>query len=732
MDIEGGSSHPSQNLIDLTRNTVNHGLDNSPPGPEYSAKKKPGRPPGSRNKAKPAMPSTDGLELRNRTVSLSRDEVNEIRDYENYIPGDHDISDSDSEFRFETEAASLHRECYRKGVRNMTQLLEKKGPFTRSMVESHHPFSSSPTRRHAIVWNQAREEQLNASWESSLEKAALERPSASVPNLLGAWKLSLQLFGIDPLSLVSMYRNMEFDNSASDCFEYRGEMKRNPLWTEHFRSKLKRIMVHPFFNKDNGYRFIPIVIRWAVVCRVDDGQGFTEEEQRFLDHHHCGDLRPSVSPDSMVERFLDYQRKSKGGGLGMSRLAELMSHIADYSGIVESRPLVSIASIKIRDLTVVVKALDNLDCDTANIPCETHFLVYSDSKKARGYPVGVRELLDAYKRSWITLQRRGSSDYTEVSNEGVLHDRVPREPSIEEPTGRTAEEVQRSSRSPSTSEDGEVQDGGVVTRFSPLDDEHMHESRRALIRGQHDNEVIPAASHIEGEYSLQSRSFSMSCYDSFEGLPFAELQTSQDVSSAQPSDNGSSQDSHLSRSVFPISAPGEGHTLVRTTGPPAVLPTSRDSSQSCLGLNENITNNTTSGFLNVDDLVSGDSSRTTNIEAHPIPRRPASSNRSGLPASLPSRPVTLPSRPGILPSHSASLPPRPQKRVSEKSQGGKPTKRQNTNGGGMNAVERYLAYQKRITGEKSRPLRRRNLRPNDLQPPTGPRAGRDERAQGRK
>ncbi|KAL4722948.1 hypothetical protein ACLX1H_010188 [Fusarium chlamydosporum] len=637
MDIEGGSSRPSQNLIDLTRDTVNHGLDNNPPGPEYSAKKKPGRPPGSRNKTKPAIPSIDGLELRNRTVSLSRDEVNDIRDHEDYIPGNHDISDCDSEFRFETEAASIHREGYRKGVRNMTQLLEKKDPFTRNMVESHHPFSSSPTRRHAIVWNQAREEQLNASWESSLEKAALDRPSASVPNLLGAWKLSLQLFGIDPLSFVSMYRNMEFDNSASDCFEYRGEMKRNPLWTEHFCSKLKRIMVHPFFIKDNGYRFIPIVIRWAVVCRVDDGHGFTEEEQRFLDHHHCGDLRPSVSPDSMVERFLDYQRKFKGGGLGMSRLAELMSRIADYSGTVESRPLASIASIKTRDLAVVIKALDNLDCHTANIPCETHFLVYSDSRKARGYPVGVGELLDAYKRSWINLQRRGYSGYTEVSNAGAVHDRVPHEPSIGESTGRTTEEVQRSSRSPSICEDGEVQEEGVVASFSPLDDEHMHESRRALIRGQDDNEVLSAGSHIEGEYLHQSRSFSMSRYDSFEGLPFAGLETSQDVSSAQPSYNGSSQDSHLSRSVFPISAPGDGHTVVRTIGPPIVLPTSRDPSQSCLGLND-ITNNTTSAFLNVDDLVSGDSSRTTNVEAHPIPRRPASSNRSGLPASLPSRP----------------------------------------------------------------------------------------------
>jgi hypothetical protein len=34
--------------------------------------------------------------------------------------------------------------------------------------------------------------------------------------------MSLQLFGVDPITLISMYQHMDFDNSVSDSFEHYG------------------------------------------------------------------------------------------------------------------------------------------------------------------------------------------------------------------------------------------------------------------------------------------------------------------------------------------------------------------------------------------------------------------------------------------------------------------------------------------------------------------------------
>jgi hypothetical protein len=84
--------------------------------------------------------------------------------------GDDSDSDnnSDSDKNSESKVISEQREAYRRGVRHMTRLIKAKGPITKRTIETQRPFSRSPTRRRTAVWNQAREEGLNASWELSL------------------------------------------------------------------------------------------------------------------------------------------------------------------------------------------------------------------------------------------------------------------------------------------------------------------------------------------------------------------------------------------------------------------------------------------------------------------------------------------------------------------------------------------------------------------------------------
>ncbi|KAI1041879.1 hypothetical protein LB505_007669 [Fusarium chuoi] len=97
------------------------------------------------------------------------------------------------------------------------------------------------------TWNQAQEDELDVSWESGLVKAAVERLTDRGAYLSSIFEISYRLCNMDPLSLLSIYHNLEFDNSGSDSFMHAGQMKRNPLWTPHFCDKLKRIMTHPLF-----------------------------------------------------------------------------------------------------------------------------------------------------------------------------------------------------------------------------------------------------------------------------------------------------------------------------------------------------------------------------------------------------------------------------------------------------------------------------------------------------
>ncbi|UZP41820.1 hypothetical protein NXS19_009636 [Fusarium pseudograminearum] len=418
MNAEDEPHNPS---VDSTVHTLGQSPGTQLRSPGIGKRRKPGRPLGSKNKAKAMMPSSQGTGLRNRTVFLpwnaidisdsSEDDKNEFKDVDdNGSEWEDDTSDTE---KYESKVISEQRQAYRKGVRHMTQLIREKGPTTKRSLESRRQVSSSPAPRRTGVWNQAKEDQLNDLWEHSLDRAAMKHYSKGAHSLLTAWKMSLQLFGIDPPALISMYRHMEFENSTNECFDHHGQMKRNPLWSHEFCRKLTRIMAHPLFTNENDHRFIPILIRWAVICRVDDGHGFTELEQQLLDDV-CVNFLPSDIQESLVKRFENYQQKRKDDGRIVSRHAQLMSRIVDYSKTMKRESADSFAPVKTRDLTVIIEALDSLDRYTANMTCETYFLVYSASKRPGDYPVGLPGLSDAYKISWINLQRRRMPDYNEI------------------------------------------------------------------------------------------------------------------------------------------------------------------------------------------------------------------------------------------------------------------------------------------------------------------------------
>ncbi|GKU17711.1 unnamed protein product [Fusarium langsethiae] len=506
MNAKGDLCSPS---VNPTVDAPDQGPGTQLQSPGLSKRRRPGRPVGSKNKAKVMVPPAGGLGLQNRTVFLpwneidisdsSEDDKNDFKDI-HYNGSEWEDDTSNSEIKYEFKAVSEQWQAYRKGVQQMTRLLQNKGPITKSVTEAQRAFFPPLARRRTAVWNQAKEDNLNNRWEDSLEKAAIERYSKGANSLLVAWKIT------------------------SDCFEYHGETKRNPLWTHDFCRKLTRIMAHPLFANGSDHRFIPIFIRWAVICRADDGHGFTETEQELLGDAYSGDLRPSDRPESMVERFRRYQQGRKDGDRIVSRHAQLMSRIADISKTIKKESIGSFAPVKTRDLTVIIEALDTLERYTADTTCETYFLVYSASKGSGVYPVGLFELFEAYKTSWINLERRRMPDYTQIlladittndqANEAVVAiegagehdtDQTQCNPIRADDHGsKIASEANnlprnsdgyfpqdhRPSRSPSNLEDGEIPEDAEAPASTHTNDDHLYESRRSLIRIVHSSGAL--------------------------------------------------------------------------------------------------------------------------------------------------------------------------------------------------------------------------------------------------
>ncbi|CAG7557958.1 unnamed protein product [Fusarium equiseti] len=494
---------------------------------EASSMKRRGRPRGSRNKPKNIAPQNEGLQLQNRAVLVPQHR-SDASDDDAQI--DKAIQESGSEYddyASEANSIDLHKKAFRNGVQKMARGMKDLGPVTRQTFECHHPLSPSGGAGVTDILNQTNEEDLDRAWECSVDKAAILHYPSRAETFLSVWRLSLRLFGVDPLTLVSLYQDVEFDNSASDEFEHLGEFKRNPLWTIDFCKRLERIMVHPLFSDGNAFRFISIIIRWAVICRAGDGNGFTDMQHRLLDDFHCGDLRPANGPQAVVERFLEHQRKRKDDGLVISRQAKLMSLVAGIAKTTQESSGSDITPVKTRDLSIIVKALDTLENGTLTTSCEMYHLIYSTCQEPRGYPMGMDGLLEAYRTSWIKLQRRKTSDrnradtnitairpgeltvgWTYERESAVAGHRIVTEGRNGRVSGTSDNSAQgiihHRNRPASILEDGEVHESSEPPVSSPTGNDYIHESRRCLIASRQGSEHL-IAGDADNQHLHESR-----------------------------------------------------------------------------------------------------------------------------------------------------------------------------------------------------------------------------------
>ncbi|PNP77958.1 hypothetical protein FNYG_08684 [Fusarium nygamai] len=147
---------------------------------------------------------------------------------------------------YESQAVADFIKSYRNSVHLAREKSRQSATTSRERIREEEQYELAKLID-SHTWSQVQEDELGASWESGLVKAAIQGLPDRGAYLSSVFETSFHLCHMDPLSLLSLYHDFEFDNSGSDSFMHAGQMKRNPLWTFHFCDKLKRIMTHPLF-----------------------------------------------------------------------------------------------------------------------------------------------------------------------------------------------------------------------------------------------------------------------------------------------------------------------------------------------------------------------------------------------------------------------------------------------------------------------------------------------------
>ncbi|KAM0433895.1 hypothetical protein ACHAPT_003838 [Fusarium lateritium] len=353
------------------------------PSAAPAPKRRPGRPPGAKNK--PKLPtvlvgSKDGDEAETEP-SARRVNVSDLpdkikKDLEAWLPSN----------RFQKKAYPELNAVFHRGVKASEEYHKTKARPVKKERYERQGKPGCPNPVFDAFWSHQDEQRLMARWNGSLEEAALGALPEGGGELMGLWKLSLRRFQWDPLSIMSWCHDMEFDMSGNDWIQHGGVRALNPLWSKHFCRSLGLIMAHPLWKGEVPFLLMLLVIKWAVICRTGDRRPLNGQEEELLKFIHCR-IDPDATEKSMGQRHQDHQ---------------------DWNAMVcpETSPGQSSRyRVRTSDLSLVIKSLDELNTSGMTISCETHLQVHLAGRGSRDYPVGVAQFRESYKNSWFNITR---------------------------------------------------------------------------------------------------------------------------------------------------------------------------------------------------------------------------------------------------------------------------------------------------------------------------------------
>ncbi|KAF4982953.1 hypothetical protein FZEAL_1523 [Fusarium zealandicum] len=322
-------------------------------------------------------------------------------------PAAEEISDDlNPKDRFEKVVWPLLPIAWRKGVGNLQRRLEELPIVTKELYEKRG-MPGCPDPIFDDLWTQKDESQLLERWDDSVLKKAINRVGRSTQAIVSFCKVSLRIFGYDPLTLFTLSGDtLEFDASMNHTFEYNGQRYPSPLWPKLFCQRMTRIMTHPLWQGQENWSLMLFVLKWAVICRTDDRRPLSTAEASLLHWAGCY-LDPDLPELSMAERHQEHQDYLWDQGGWPSPEADLLTAIAAVTKT--SRPAEDPVEgnrylVSTSDLTNVVKGLDSISSHSMSVDSETYHQIFLAAREDLGYPAEV-DVPALYKNCWFNLER---------------------------------------------------------------------------------------------------------------------------------------------------------------------------------------------------------------------------------------------------------------------------------------------------------------------------------------
>ena len=205
---------------------------------------------------------------RNSTRVQRQDMEAEVVGADDYEPSDSDrfrrqqqAGESwEPEGRNEAAVLVELREGYSQRVEYARKRNRARPPVTRKRIDAPASGFYKSGAQDSGLWSEDDEEQLRKTWLERPELTALGLLSNYGSHQTNVFKVSFELFKIDPLSLLSLFRQCEYDSSEMGAVMHRGSRVANPIWSHSFCDKLLLIMVHPIFRLRGAFRLIPLTV----------------------------------------------------------------------------------------------------------------------------------------------------------------------------------------------------------------------------------------------------------------------------------------------------------------------------------------------------------------------------------------------------------------------------------------------------------------------------------------
>ncbi|KAF7550737.1 hypothetical protein G7Z17_g5522 [Cylindrodendrum hubeiense] len=299
--------------------------------------------------------------------------------------------------------------------------------------------SPDPTQ-FAEFWGADDESRLMEEWNHSLMKHCIGMIGDNHWELKTLWKISIRLFGIDPLQVMEIPHDLEVSTSDNDTVKFNGQDLNNPIWSKGFCFKLGRIMCHPFWRGRQAQVMMTFVIQYAVKCRQDDRRiphSRNPTSCKILDQLFSQEIPSGMS----IHQWHVHLRKQEDLEL-KARVApciesDLLFHLGTAIVPDARRNLQDPSVVTTLDLTRVITALETLHTDglPINMPTEGAYQLLVEARGTRSMPVGVEELQRAYSNCWLNQRRR----CTVAQRRQVEEDNRPGAPGV---LGRAMPEAQ--------------------------------------------------------------------------------------------------------------------------------------------------------------------------------------------------------------------------------------------------------------------------------------------------